>query len=388
MSTDIDWREELDSSFGAGPERPASDYLVPGRAALRRRRTAMGATALATVLVVGGIGWAIAPGDDDVRGSTIASDAPSPSPSPTASPTPTGQGAGSALPWRKSDGPARVNPGTGLEIREGAIVHQRLDDLYPGKGSTSVALDLSFEGGRWWMVLEWDEGGSAGTSGRPGEMYDSFDAFVAAETSDGGMFSPEPDPVADKYPFGRVVDYGPDGIVLRPGATIVRRVANPHRVLPPETSVGLVVEFEGDTIWLSLTASPSGGGGTYENAGESGWTDFDQWLAADVALQKGGSQVSPVAIDDEGVLTPAEPGVKILDQRADPDLPAYTDPSTTASAVAMISWEGENWFVLVVRFPGEDAVTTFAASKADGASSLDEFIEFARARADDGSGLR
>ena len=97
--------------------------------------------------------------------------------------------------------------------------------------------------------------------------------------------------------------------MLRPGATIVRRVANPHRVSPPETSVGLVVEFEGDTIWLSLKASRNGGGGTYENAAESGWTDFDQWLAADVALQKGDSQVSPVSIDDAGVLTPAEPGV-------------------------------------------------------------------------------
>lgn len=69
MSTQIDWREELDSSFGIGADRPPSDYLVPARAALRKRRTAMGAAALVSVLVVGGIGWTLAPG-----GSTRAID--------------------------------------------------------------------------------------------------------------------------------------------------------------------------------------------------------------------------------------------------------------------------------------------------------------------------
>lgn len=80
MNTQIDWRGELDSSFGDGTDRPPADYLVPARAALRRRRTAMGAAALATVIVVGGLGWAFAPGDHDTRGSQVASDGPSPVP--------------------------------------------------------------------------------------------------------------------------------------------------------------------------------------------------------------------------------------------------------------------------------------------------------------------
>jgi len=63
MSTQIDWRAELDSSFGAGADRPPTDYLVPARAALRKRRTAMGAAALVSVIVVGGTGWALAPGE-------------------------------------------------------------------------------------------------------------------------------------------------------------------------------------------------------------------------------------------------------------------------------------------------------------------------------------
>jgi hypothetical protein len=91
MSTQIDWREELDSSFGAGADRPPTDYLVPARAALRKRRTAMGAAALVSVIVVGGIGWALAPGEstravDDQVASNPASPTSAPSGSADAGP--------------------------------------------------------------------------------------------------------------------------------------------------------------------------------------------------------------------------------------------------------------------------------------------------------------
>ena len=40
------------------------------------------------------------------------------------------------------------------------MVHERRDDLYPGKDTRSVALDVSYEGKRWWVMLEWDDSGS------------------------------------------------------------------------------------------------------------------------------------------------------------------------------------------------------------------------------------
>ena len=52
-----------------------------------------------------------------------------------------------------------------------------------------------------------------------------------------------------------------------------------------------------------------------------------------------------------------------------------------------MTWQGERWFVLVMRFDGPDGVTTFAARKAGGAQTLDDFIAFAADRADEG-GLR
>ncbi len=39
MTTRIDWHAELDASFGDGRDRPPTDFLGPGRTALRRRRT-------------------------------------------------------------------------------------------------------------------------------------------------------------------------------------------------------------------------------------------------------------------------------------------------------------------------------------------------------------
>ena len=55
--------------------------------------------------------------------------------------------------------------------------------------------------------------------------------------------------------------------------------------------------------------------------------------------------------------------------------------------MALLDWQGERWFVLAVQLPREVAVTTFAASKAGGAETLDEFVAFVADQADEG-GLR
>ena len=41
MDTEIDWREELDSSFGEGPDADLAHYLEAGHRAARRRRAAV-----------------------------------------------------------------------------------------------------------------------------------------------------------------------------------------------------------------------------------------------------------------------------------------------------------------------------------------------------------
>jgi hypothetical protein len=64
MTTDQDWRELIDSSFGDGPGHPPmTDRLVAGRRALRVRRVVMGAATAVAVTVVGGTAWATFPSD-------------------------------------------------------------------------------------------------------------------------------------------------------------------------------------------------------------------------------------------------------------------------------------------------------------------------------------
>lgn len=74
-----------------------------------------------------------------------------------------------------------------LQIRPGAVVHERRDDLYPGKRTHSVALDLTWRGKRSWVVLEWGAGGAGGVYSGPGDDWAaSFDEFVAQHVDGGG----------------------------------------------------------------------------------------------------------------------------------------------------------------------------------------------------------
>lgn len=90
MDTQIDWREELDSSFGHGPDGTVADYLGEGHRAVRRRRAAVSVAGLAAAVVVGGVVWSLAPGDAARSdGVPVATQPPALDPTsiPTSSPT-------------------------------------------------------------------------------------------------------------------------------------------------------------------------------------------------------------------------------------------------------------------------------------------------------------
>jgi hypothetical protein len=391
MSTDIDWQHELDSSFGAGHDLPPAHYVAAGRTAVRRRRAT--AALLTAALVIGGsAAWASG------QGSAVRGDAPVATSGadarerevtvPDDEPERLDRRVKQlekmrAQPWRKGDPPARSSP-DGIQVRDGAVVHERRDDLYPGKDTRSAALDLSYEGERWWVLLEWDKGGSSMASERPtDEWHASFDAFVASATSGGGMTS---GPVEDStYMYGDLVNWSGGEPEIRPGATLVRTVQDP--LASSKDSIGLAVEFEGEITWLAIMRKKGGAAATYEEAARSGWTTFDQWLSEWVALQTGEPGLRLIELDVDGTVSPALAGVEIIDQQADPDLPSYGTDTAVASAIALVSWQGERWFVLALMLPDQDSVTTFAAAKTEGAETIAEFIDFAESRAD-GEGMR
>jgi len=370
MTTQIDWQRELDASFGSGDDVPVGHYVAAGHTAVRRRRSRAVVVGLAAAAVVAGVVWGTAPG-----GSPRGTDAPV-----ATDPSGTSQVSDGSLPWGADEAPARFG-GKGVEIRDGAVVHERREDLYPGKDTDSVALDVSFGDERWWVALEWGDGSGASQSVHPGDLpFDDFDAFVQDQVQGGGMIVARPGDGPTRS--DELVTWHGGELDPAPGVTVVRQVADP---VPGDESLGLVLNSHGVTTWMLLTQG--GAAASWSLESDSGWVTFDQWLEDQVALQSGDLGVRLVELGAEGKLEAALPGVEVLEQQADPDVPEYGTEEALASAVGVVTWEDRRWFVLLVRFSGEDALTTVAASKTAGVETLDQFAAFLDDKADEG-GMR
>lgn len=367
MTTQIDWQHEIDSAFGSGDDQPVGHYVAAGQRAVRRRHRVAFVGALAAAAVVAGVVWGVAPGSGPTR-----SEAP-----PVA--TDPGVTAGGAADAWPADEPARFS-GDGVEVRDGAVVHDRRDDLYPGKGTSSAALDVSYGDERWWVSIEWDGAGAASNAVRSDEgLFPSFDAFVADKVRGGGMiYRPEsPERGADVW-LGGLVQWDDQELTARTGVEVVRTVQDP---VGDGASIGVVLAKDGTTTWMLVT--DGGASASWIEETGSGWATFEEWLADQVAMAGGGEAQQPVRLDGGSVVA-ALPGVTVLDQQADPDLAAYGSAAAgSRSAVATIEWKDRRWFVLVI----DDSVTTVAADKAGGATTLDEFVAFMADRADEG-GMR
>src|SRR5687767_10971570 len=77
MDTEIDWRRELDGSFGAGPDLPVGHYVAAGRRAVRRRR-ATAVVVAATLVVAASTAWAAGSGGAPRGDAPVATSGPSP----------------------------------------------------------------------------------------------------------------------------------------------------------------------------------------------------------------------------------------------------------------------------------------------------------------------
>lgn len=77
MDTEIDWRRELDGSFGVGLDLPVGHYVDEGRRAVRRRR-ATAVVVAATLVVAGSTAWAASPGGAPRGDAPVATIGPSP----------------------------------------------------------------------------------------------------------------------------------------------------------------------------------------------------------------------------------------------------------------------------------------------------------------------
>lgn len=259
MNTDIDWREELDSSFGTGSDHPPTDYLAPGRAALRKRRTAMGAAALATLVVVGGIGWAVAPGDEEARSSKVATD-PSPTPSPgvpAESPSP------DIAPMADQPGEVRVQePGDARDfagpslpvtvVGNGELVRKADWDIEafsvlvdrPRYRVWGVSAVPAAGGEAVWMLLDWRPGTSGTTSDAAGKRFAVFEDWLDTTWAE--------QKAVQAPPVSRTVD---GQLALAPGVEALETLDHPAEAAaygPVDEMVAARLRLTDGTVVFSL----------------------------------------------------------------------------------------------------------------------------------------
>ncbi|MGZ4456646.1 MAG: hypothetical protein ACXVWV_11750 [Nocardioides sp.] len=229
-----DWQRRLEESFGDGPALPdPAGPLLAGRRALRRRRTAVAASTLALLAVVGGAGFAGAsrPTAHDVPVASAGGSSPTSSPSsnPTSSPTAAPALAGSAADVRTAtdeeqrtfdpDGPhvQALPDGSVVVDQQWRVTRLDVEAAQGDDQRTWGVVTRSADGGETvWTLLDWRRGQTSSATWDPaGKAFSRFDHWVADQLAHPTQESPA------HLQDGR--------LELAPGWSVVLRVANPDQ---------------------------------------------------------------------------------------------------------------------------------------------------------------
>lgn len=212
----MDLSSQLEKAIPEGPDLPdAGARLEAGRAALRRRRLALGAGVLAALLVPAiAVGAALV---DRASAPDVAD--------------PPRRGAGQAL--VQEDDPVGYDEFGKLRIASGVVVHERVRNPYGlAPPRRSDAFDFTYRGEREWAVLRTTRQGWTSATAGPGLGWLTFADFVA-DTVD-------PGPDARRWPDTiRLDDAGE--VVADGGSEILERTDDPRLgdgFAPPGTPTG------------------------------------------------------------------------------------------------------------------------------------------------------
>ena len=330
---DTELAHRLDRSIGSAPEDadPLAGLLAEGHRSVRRRRVAVTAAAAAAVAAIAG-GTTLATGGDSGRAGPPVADSPSATPSPkaaTPSPTPAPTPAMTPAPT-----PAMTPAPT------------------PTATPPSIPAPTPTAPQRW----PW-----------PGELA--------------------------------ALDFGTHEVEVHPGATVLRRLDNPFHLDPPRGSEALELTRHGKTYWYAFAWDKSGSSMAASPARGS----FESWVRdmSTIAATDEVGASQPVPADapgrpedalvlfaaDHGELLVPFNGVVVLDHREGVDLgPSFATEEDDTAAAEVRAPDGTVSYVLARRTAGEPA-QYIAVPKAKGGADLDAFLDFARQRYAEGSGL-
>lgn len=214
-------------------------------------------------------------------------------------------------------------------------------------------------------TLEQDAGGAAED---PASATNGPAPETASPSPAGPSLAPRDYPTVHSHlPDQQIVDdqfpaaYNWRGdLVVQRGWTVARRVDNPYHLQPPEASLGLVLTSGGDTRWTlidrsygfddnweRLTSGTLGSGAAADPPGKS-YSQFDDWLAEQVAIN-GGPAVAPlVTVDANDELHPGS-GVEVVGTRTMPVVDGYSRPG---DRMVEVRRDGRLWFVIVLGHRG------------------------------------
>lgn len=160
----------------------------------------------------------------------------------------------------------------------------------------------------------------------------------------------------------------PDGADLpeaRSGTVVRETRPDPVGRGGDSDSVGLLLERGGRSLWVLAVVDEDGLHVDSDRPRLSSWLTFDQWLADNADVERGGPGVAIADLDEDGVVVPVAGGARVLDQAvvADGALGALRRSGTSTAAVAIVRWEGHRWFLLAERVRPQRAPITVAASR-------------------------
>ncbi len=223
--------EEIERSFGTGPEhRPVEHRIAAGRRALLRRRAVTAVTGVGLVAVLATAYVVVSP---DPRGGPTGTVAVAPTPSPAPSSTVT------AVPW-EGNVPLRYLDGE-LQLRQGVVVHEHIENPYGDEApKQSDAFDITYDGQRMWTIIELGAGGDNFMSSSPSNGWASFSDWVADQAGAGARNGGWPDTL-------RLTRDGE--VVASAGSEVLQRTDHPKlgsSFAPPGTPTGAAVVRAGE----------------------------------------------------------------------------------------------------------------------------------------------
>ncbi|MEO9322659.1 hypothetical protein ABFT23_04160 [Nocardioides sp. C4-1] len=204
--------------------------------------------------------------------------------------------------------------------------------------------------------------------------------------------TPSEAPESARPADGADLELTADGeLLVAEGVEVLQRIDNPLGLEAPDRSVAVAYTRDGAETWALLDhvrgAGGSSSGGTSSDPARKAFATLEQWIADQVAIREDTPTSTYVAFAGGGERLRPRPGVTMLAQTSDVDLPDFAGPGDDTAAAMVRDPDGVRWFVLARRTGGAPADYLTVAGEVGG-PDLAAFLDYAAEQYGSGEGVR